>query len=71
MLIDAIEHEVKHLIDGGDELFVPVKCPFCGDTVSSVEFSHGLWFVQCIKCHACGPTRITPLDAQDAWRKRV
>ena len=70
MLIDAVEREVKHLIDGGDELYVPVRCPFCGDVASSTEFSRGLWFVQCIKCHACGPTRTTSTQAISAWRER-
>ena len=70
MLINAIEHEIENLIDG-DDPYLPVKCPFCGDIASSTEFSKGLWFIQCIKCHACGPTRLTPADAREAWNKRV
>ena len=52
-------------------------CPFCSsrarmayDDSPCYHGSHGLYYGQCQKCGATGPTRDSEEEAADAWNQR-
>ena len=47
------------------------ECPFCGSTDLHVIDNAEDFFVGCDGCAVCGPSGDTPMDAVEAWNRRV